>query len=63
MDRQIITELKALLADLLEDESELKRKKNDLYAQGQLAAAQVYRVKLETILENNGVSRVSTIQN
>lgn len=63
MDSQDLKKaIKLLLADMLEDEVDLKNKpSSDMYAQGQLAATQYNRVKIETILEALGSRRTSTI--
>lgn len=54
--------IKLLLEDMLDDEIDFKKKpSSDLYAQGQLAATQYNRVKIESILEASGSIRISTI--
>lgn len=63
MDNQDLKKaIKLLLADMLEDEVDLKNKPlSDMYAQGQLSATQYNRVKIEKILESLGSRRTSTI--
>ena len=55
-------QIRELIMDMRDDEKQLREKKGDLVASGQLLATQYYRVKLETLLEETGHRRPSIIE-
>ncbi len=63
MNKELVlkNDIKQLIVEMKEGEQLFQRKGDDLFAKGQLASTQYYRVKLEALLEEFGHHRPQTL--